>query len=150
MIKVPYYKQEFSWSCLPACVRMLLEFYDIKVEEKELRKLFGTTIEGGTNWSDVVKGIKESDVDFVYLRNQNLGKLKELVEKLKIPTIVSVDTRELGDFEHRNHTIVVVGVDGNYVDVHDPEKGPSIQLNINKFMIAWEKRLNRIGYIVKK
>ena len=128
---------------------MLLEFYNIKIEEKELRKLFKTTTEGGTNWLDVVSGMKEFDINFVYLKNQNSDKLKELISQ-NTPVIVSVDTRKLGDFAHRQHTVVVIDINENYVTIHDPEKGPNMRLKITKFIDAWKNRLNRIGYIVRK
>ena len=149
MIEISYHKQEFWFSCLPACIRMLLEFNAVKIEERQLRKLFKTTIEGGTSWANVVSNIKELDLDFVYLKNQSLHKLKELTEQ-GTPAVVSLDTRKLGDFAHRNHTVVVIHVNKNYVEIHDPEKGPNIQLDISKFSDAWENRLNRIGYIMKK
>lgn len=149
MIKVPYHKQELWFSCLPACIKMLLESHNITADEKKLRKLFGTTSEGGTSWLDVVSGMKELGAEFTYLKNQNLDKLKELM-KQNIPAIVSVDTRKLGDFAHRQHTVIVIDISENNVEVHDPEKGPNIQLGMNIFISAWKDRLNRIGYIARK
>lgn len=128
---------------------MLLGYYKIGVEERELRKLFKTTIQGGTSWPDVVKGVKEFNIDFIYSKNQDLNKLKELIEN-EIPVIVSVDTRKLGDFRHRQHTVVVIDIKENYVTVHDPEKGPNLQIGINEFIEAWKDRLNRVGYIPMK
>lgn len=149
MIEVPYHKQEFWFSCLPACIKMLLGYYIIKVEEKELRRLFKTTVQGGTNWTDVVNGIKKFNIDFVYLKNQNFSKLKGLIED-GTPAVVSVDTRKLGDFSHRQHTIVVIDIKESYITVHDPEKGPNMQIDVNEFINAWKDRLNRIGYISGK
>lgn len=70
--------------------------------------------------------------------------------KQNIPAIVSVDTRKLGDFAHRHHTVIVVDISENNVEVHDPEKGPNMQLGMNIFLSAWKGRLNRIGYIERK
>lgn len=149
MIKVPYRKQEFWFSCLPACIRMLLEFYGIAMDEKVLRKSFKTTTEGGTSWPDVVNGLREMGIELAYLKNQDLDKLKDLIDQ-NIPAVVSVDTRKLGDFAHRQHTVVVIGINDDYVTVHDPEKGPDTQLKISQFIDAWKVRLYRIGYIVRK
>jgi len=128
---------------------MVSEFYHMKIEEKELRKLFKTSTEGGTNWLDVINGMKELGIEFVYMKNQSLDKLKELIKR-NIPVVVSVDTRKLGDFGHRQHTIVVIDVSENNIEVNDPEKGPNTQLLTNEFLEAWKNRLYRMGYIEGK
>lgn len=69
MINVPYCKQEFHFSCMCACVRMLLDFYGIKVEEIELRKLFNTTSLFGTKWSNIEERIGKYNLEFIYLKN---------------------------------------------------------------------------------
>jgi ABC-type bacteriocin/lantibiotic exporter with double-glycine peptidase domain len=48
-IKKPHYKQERDFSCIPACLKMVLEFFNKTVAESELRtklktKPFGTHI----------------------------------------------------------------------------------------------------------
>jgi|GEM_PF-7123394 len=48
-IKKPHYKQERDFSCIPACLKMVLEFFNKTVAEAELRtklktKPFGTHI----------------------------------------------------------------------------------------------------------
>ncbi|MBI2084315.1 MAG: C39 family peptidase [Candidatus Aenigmarchaeota archaeon] len=146
MIKVPYHRQEFWFSCLPACIKMLSEFHNFKMEEKALRKLFKTTIRGGTSWSYIVIGLREIGLDFVYLKDQTLSKLKNLIEN-GIPVIVSIDSRKLGDIEHRNHTIIVIDINENYVIVHDTEKGPDVKLDVKTFVDAWERRNYRMGYV---
>lgn len=146
MIKVPYHKQDFWFSCFPACIRMLLEYYGIKVKEIDLRKLFGTTPKRGTEWPKVVDKIRKYGVEFVYLRNQKFEKLVGLIKE-GVPVVVSVDTLSLGDFSHRAHTMLVVGVFNKKVVIHDPEKGSSIEIDKDKFLKAWKERYCRIGYI---
>lgn len=45
---VPHFEQELDYSCLPACVRMVLAFYGYECIEGELRALLKTR-PGGTS-----------------------------------------------------------------------------------------------------
>jgi ABC-type bacteriocin/lantibiotic exporter with double-glycine peptidase domain len=39
---VPHFKQEFPFSCLAACARMILAFYGVLHTEEEIRRQLGT------------------------------------------------------------------------------------------------------------
>ena len=52
-IPVPHRQQELDYSCVPACVRMLLAFHGKECSEQELRILFKTRI-GGTSTANVM------------------------------------------------------------------------------------------------
>ena len=41
-LSVPHYKQEWSYSCVAACVRMVLAHYGQLRTEEEIRQLLGT------------------------------------------------------------------------------------------------------------
>ena len=45
-MNVPHIQQEREYSCLPACVRMVLAFYDEQRSEDELRRLLRTRVTG--------------------------------------------------------------------------------------------------------
>jgi hypothetical protein len=45
-LTVPHYEQEFGYSCLPACVRMVLAFHGQFHSEADLRQLLKTTTQG--------------------------------------------------------------------------------------------------------
>ena len=128
---------------------MLLEFYGIKSEEKELRKLFKTTPLHGTYWKFVVDGMKQLNINFVYLRNQSFKALEEMI-KNETPLAVSIHSSVAGTEDDTNHVVVVVGIKENRVVIHDPEIGKYIEINKNDFLDAWTIRENRIGYIVRK
>jgi ABC-type bacteriocin/lantibiotic exporter with double-glycine peptidase domain len=126
---------------------MLLEFYGIKVKEIELRKLFNTTPLFGTKWSTIVEKIKKYNLEFVYLKNQTFEKLNELI-KNEIPVIVSVDTFFLGDERHKPHTTVIKAVNDK-IFCNDPERGENIEIDKDRFLMAWSARNRRIGYVKK-
>ncbi len=41
-LNVPHFKQEFPFSCLAACARMILAFYGVLHTEEEIRRQLGT------------------------------------------------------------------------------------------------------------
>ena len=45
-MNVPHIQQEREYSCLPACVRMVLAFYGEHYSEGELRRLLKTRVTG--------------------------------------------------------------------------------------------------------
>ena len=140
---VPFYKQELSWSCFAACVRMVLEYYGIEKSEKELRLLSKTTLEG-SEWFYVELGLESIGMHFYLAKGFSLGELKELI-KNNTPLIVSLKFSE----KHPNHTVVVTDITDKFVVVHDPERGAEMQISIEQFLEAWKKRENRAGFITK-
>jgi len=139
-MKVPYYKQEFPWSCFPACIKMVLEYYGIKKSEKELRLLLRATF--GAIWYYIQLGLESLGLHFYYFEGFSLDELKELT-KNKIPVIVSLKFSE----KHLNHTVVVVGVTDEFVIVHDPERGENVKMELERFLEAWSKRKHIAGFI---
>ena len=45
-MNVPHFEQELSYSCLPACIRMVAAFYGIELSEAALRTLLKTRSAG--------------------------------------------------------------------------------------------------------
>ena len=140
-MKVPYYKQEFPWSCFPTCIRMVLEYHGIKKEEKELRLLLKATFGGW--WYYVEMGLESIGLHFYWLEGFSLDKLEELI-KNETPVIVSLKISD-----HPNHTAVVTDITDEFVALHDPEKGADIQISTKPFLKAWNKRKNIAGYLKK-
>lgn len=128
---------------------MLSEFYGIKFEEKELRKLFKTTPTHGTYWKFVEEGMNKLNIKFIYLKNQSLQILGELIEN-NIPVVCSIATSLLGSEDETNHVVVVVGLKENHVIIHNPEIGEYVEIEKNTFLEAWDARDYRIGYIARK
>jgi predicted double-glycine peptidase len=149
MIKLPYHKQEFSYSCFDACLRMVLEFYGVKKSEKELRLLCKTTPTYGTIWSIVKERIRQIGFEFVWNRYTSFDELKKLIQD-NIPVIASIDTFYFGDVESKGHVVVVVDVLEDFVVVDDPEKGERIKVKKETFLSAWKSRKCLAGYVRKE
>ena len=148
-MKVTYYKQETDYSCFPACIRMLLDYHDIKKEEKKLRLLFHSTPLKGGSWPRVKDGLKQLNIEFELGINFSLEELKSLIQH-NIPVVASIDISFFGGDEHQNHTVVVTDVSNEFVTVHDPERGENIEIDVKQFSESWSERGRIAGYIKSK
>jgi len=142
---VPFYKQEFWYSCFAACVRMILEYYGIKKSERKLRPLLRVTPHATGRWFFVELGLESMGLHFHRGFEFSLDELRELI-KNNTPVIVSLKFSE----KHLNHTVVVVDITHEFVIVHDPERGENLKVETKQFLEAWSKRSNIAGYIIKK
>lgn len=139
---VPFYKQEFWFSCFVACVRMILEYYGIKKSERELRPLLRVTPHATGLWFFVELGLESMGLHFHRGFGFSLDELRELV-KNNTPLIVSLKFSE----KHPNHTVVVTDITDKSIIVHDPDLGPNIRINVKQFLEAWSKRKHIAGFI---
>ena len=60
MIPVPHYQQSTPYTCLPACVRMVLAFRGHQHAEAELAQIFNTVPLLGTLPENVVSGLESN------------------------------------------------------------------------------------------
>jgi len=117
-IPVPHLQQELDYSCVPACVRMVLAFHGTQVSESQLRALFKTR-PGGTSIANVLLQLPElGHTASVY--SASLFELEQLVEA-QVPCIVQVWTEYISYWrETWMHDLVVVGSEDDKLLVNDP------------------------------
>lgn len=135
-LPVPHFKQELDYSCLPACVRMVLAFYGQEYEEARLHALLKTR-PGGTSPVQVMLRLPEMGFD-AYVRSGSLSLLRELLN-VEIPCVVHLWTPPLPYWSvEAIHAVVVVAIAEDRVLVHDPvqETGPT-EIPIDTFVEAW-------------
>lgn len=135
-MNVPHFQQELDYSCLPACVRMVLAFYGSDHSESELRGLLKTR-QGGTSPANVLMrlpalgfNVELPDASLVYLHEQTHATR---------PCIVHVWTGALPYWKYESiHCLVMTEVTEANVLCHDPDldSGP-ISILIEDFMRAW-------------
>lgn len=134
-LKVPHFQQEFDYSCVAACVRMVLAYYGDVRSEADLRKLLDTQ-PAGTRAGNVMR-LSGSAFE-VYVRSSNLTELQALLADNQ-PTIVFLQT---GALEYWSmdifHTAVLVGLDAMTVALNDPYFATAPQLtSLQSFEKAW-------------
>jgi ABC-type bacteriocin/lantibiotic exporter with double-glycine peptidase domain len=134
-LSVPHFKQEFPFSCLAACVRMVLAYHGRTCSEDEVRQLLGTVPQGTP--ARAILRVAALGFD-VQLRFTNLGELNAALNA-GTPPVVFVNT---GDLDYWSfdcaHVLVVVGMDVTSLSVNDPhlDSAPQ-QTSLSGFHQAW-------------
>jgi ABC-type bacteriocin/lantibiotic exporter with double-glycine peptidase domain len=134
-LNVPHFNQEFHYSCIPACARMVLAFFGQQHTEAELRTLMKTGPSGTP-----VRRLTELthlgfDVDFPMT---DLAGLSAYLTS-GVPPIALLCTAALPYWSQScDHVAVVVGVDDSWVYLNDPyfDSAPQ-QVSHSDFLLAW-------------
>jgi ABC-type bacteriocin/lantibiotic exporter with double-glycine peptidase domain len=134
-LSVPHFKQEFDYSCVAACVRMVLAFHGRSFSEADLRQLLDTRPSG-----TVVRNVlRLASLGFdVQLDSSNLALLAAAL-MAGTPPIVFFETGPL-DYWLRDcaHVAVVVGLEVDAVSLNDPYFDPAPQrTSLTSFLQAW-------------
>ncbi|MCU0645513.1 MAG: cysteine peptidase family C39 domain-containing protein [bacterium] len=133
MKKPKLHKQEKSYSCMVACLRMVLEFYGVTEEEKTLR-IKSKTKFYGTHPIHIVECAKFYGFD-AYAGSLTLNKLQELTDQ-NIPVITNILKFDGDDFYI--HSVVVYQMEQHTVYVLDPEDGEK-HMNKDLFEKLWQQ-----------
>src|SRR5262245_7193977 len=134
-LSVPHFQQELEYSCVAACVRMVLAHLGDLRTEDELRSLLDTQ-PTGTRAGNVMR---LSGAAFeVYIRRSNLAELQQALANNQ-PPIVFLKT---GSLEYWSmdifHTAVLVGLDATTVALNDSYFATAPQTtSLQSFETAW-------------
>ena len=136
-LKVPHFQQEFDYSCVAACVRMVLAHHGDLRAEAELRSLLDTQ-PTGTRAGNIMR-ISGPTFE-VYLRASNMAELQKVLAENQ-PPIVLMQT---GTLEYWNadifHAAVLVGFDTVNVALNDPYFATAPQTtSLQSFEKAWSQ-----------
>ncbi len=134
-LKVPHFQQEHDYSCVAACVRMVLAHYGDVRSEADLRTLLDTK-PTGTRAGNVMR--LSGPAYEVYLRPSNLAELQSVLADNQ-PAIVFLQT---GALEYWSmdifHMAVLIGLDAMTVALDDPYFATAPQLTSSQsFEKAW-------------
>lgn len=137
-LKPPFHKQETRFSCVPACLRMVLLAFGVDVPESRLRAGCDTTILG-TDALKAVDALRRLGFHGSSKHTLTVGELKELVNAGHFPivfvSLMPIDACD--DF----HALVVIEFRKEHVRVLDPLVGERL-LAADAFAAAWEMRHN--------
>jgi ABC-type bacteriocin/lantibiotic exporter with double-glycine peptidase domain len=134
-LNVPHFQQELDYSCVAACVRMVLAYYGDVRSEADVRTLLDTQ-PTGTRAGNVMR--LSGPAFEVYLRPSNLAELQTLLAD-NLLTIVFLKT---GALEYWSmdifHTAVLIGLNAMTVALDDPYFAVAPQLtSLQGFEKAW-------------
>lgn len=131
---VPYFSQETPYTCLPACLRMCLEWVGASFPDAELAALCDTG-RLGTRPDDAAAAIAILGFECVKPERPAIEWLTSCLAADQ-PVIVGLAIRANG--RRSLHAAVVIGIDECNVTLHDPQRGPAMRERIDDFRAAWE------------
>lgn len=137
LLNVPHYEQAQASSCLPACARMILAYWQYKADESELATLFGTQYFG----TPAPNIHRLAQLNFlVTYESGRLSLIKNHLDE-KIPCLVFVQTDILPYWdEDVAHAVVAIGMDETTIFVNDPAfKNAPQAIPIDYFLLAWSE-----------
>lgn len=130
MPKPPFFPQTYPFSCVPACLRMVLASLECEKSEPELRSLSNCD-ETGTVPSNAVRAVIIVGFN-AYKGNLIFEELEDLVTQNVAP-IVFVKVTEGANY---SHAIVVYKISNGEVFTLDPSRG-ELKLDQEQFIEMW-------------
>lgn len=132
-MKVPFYKQETSWTCGAAAMRMALGALNIKKSENELVKILKTNKVRGTYIKSFKILASKLDLKYVEMTNASFKDIKSLLKKNHVIIINYYFPRDKLD-----HYAVVKSISKERIFLLDPWYGISHSYNLTYFKRIWK------------
>ncbi len=126
--------------CGPASLKIILQYYGIDIEEKELAKMTGWNKGLGVNDKGIKKAAEILGFKVKIKNNSSFKDIEKWLNK-KVPVIVNWFTgggRDYSDSDIADgHYSVVTGLDDKFIYLQDPEIGKIRKLKRDGFMSVW-------------
>lgn len=136
LLTVKHIPQEEQSGCLAACAQMVLAYWNIASQQRQLNRLFNR-IDIGARFTHLAR-LKQYGLQ-VTLQHGDEYKLIEAIDT-GVPPIIFVATGELTSYWQENvqHAVVIVGYDETNFYLNDPAFADAPkQVAINELMLAW-------------
>lgn len=112
MLRYPLYKQDNNYSCGAYCIKMILKYYHLDIEIKEIKKRCKMTSEGISVYG-MVKCLESYHIDVKAYQSD----LSTLIKEAKLPCIIHVLNGEV------THYVVLYRITKKYLLIGDPARG---------------------------
>jgi len=134
-LNVPSYRQGESYTCLPACIKVVLEYFGTCLAEDTIACACRTT-PAGTIAELALDGIRTLGYDGALMERGTVGVLLSVLDAGN-PVVAFVDGAELPYGTGGVHAVVVCGYEAGDVACMDPALGQHVALDIITFLRAW-------------
>ncbi|MEK7728791.1 MAG: C39 family peptidase [candidate division KSB1 bacterium] len=147
-IELPHLSQETDYSCVPACIRIVLQHLGHAHAELEICEACKTS-DRGTSQNQAVAGIDKLGFDVSKLKGKPFDVIAQLLHE-GTPVIVMLDVHQLPYAKDKAglHAVVVNGFDGHHVSFIDPARAEEIELPLDTFLRAWQE-CGSLGLAIK-
>jgi len=140
----PFLQSQNS-TCLPTCLRIVLNHFGLELSEEQLAVACNTTPEG-TSIKEAAHAMRLQGFEVITLKGADLFELVDCVSNNR-PAIAALDVEYLPYGKSGAHAVVVCGFEKNEVRYVDPGLGREMSLDLLTFFKAWES-LGRTGLVV--
>ena len=149
-------QQEKPYTCLPACLRIVLHYLGVSLTEEEIADECNTN-EAGTTLADAVHAVHSLGFNATRIQNATLEDLIHCLNHNE-PVIVLVGVEHLPYGDFGTHAVTVCslrspttssygGFEGDEIFCIDTALGQEVQLDVMIFLRAWRSR-GRRGIVV--
>lgn len=135
MPKPPYFQQTYPFSCVPACLKMVLASLGCDIFEAELRALCECD-ETGTSPSKAVEAAIQCGFD-AYQANLTIEELTEILAENLTPIIFI----RFSVAVNYSHAIVIYKITSKHIYALDPSELEERKIKIDKFLEIWSRGL---------
>jgi ABC-type bacteriocin/lantibiotic exporter with double-glycine peptidase domain len=136
-----YYPQTYPYSCVPACMKMVLSAYELEIPESRLRELCECD-ELGTKPSKAIEAAKLLGFEDSYSANLNLSEVRELLSEGSFPIVY------LRFPSNIQHAVVVLSLGEGKVSIFDPADPTKTTIEESSFETMW-RSMNNQAIIIK-
>lgn len=147
LLPAPHFEQSRDGACLPACVRMLLAYWDDWRSEDEIAILLSARA-FGTPLSNVAR-LDSWGYDVAITDHMQRSEVEDCLKR-GIPVIARVWTAMLDYWQQvTSHVIVVIGYDEERIFANDPTLAHGAQtISWDAFLAAWAE-FDEVGIVIR-
>ena len=131
LLKIPFFHQKKNYTCGPASLKMVFDFFGMKFKEEDIARK-AKTDKTGTKHDSLINVARKNGF-YCYVHEN--GSINQIGHFIDIDLPVIVDYTEPSDGE--GHYAVIIGYDKNKFILNDPWNGKKFHLSFNEFKKRW-------------
>jgi len=136
----PFQETLHGGYCGTASLKMVLDYYGVTKSEKEITGMLKYDQEHGTDAKSIAETATELGFKVEIKEDSSFKDIKGWLDK-KVPVIIDWFTRGRYDYPEDDvadgHYSVVIGLDGEFIYLQDPEVGRVRKINREDFYRVW-------------
>lgn len=144
MLALRHFRQCRAYTCGPACLRMVLDYYGQAVTEADISDAVGCNSEDGTPPPKMARYLRKRGFVARSRSGRNLADIKADIKR-GLPVIIAYQAWaqgvDLANTLDHGHYSVIVGIGRDRVTLADPSaKTKRIHIPIQDFLARWHDR----------
>lgn len=128
---VRFFRQHTSYSCGPASLKMVFDFFNLHEKEDLIMKQAKTT-KAGTSHKNLIQAVRKNGFNCYVHDNSSINELKHFISR-NLPVIVNY----IEPSSDEGHYAVVIGYTNSSLILNDPWNGRNFRISQNNFLKRW-------------